>query len=189
LEDFSTDGEPAAGFVRYQTTPGPHRFSLKTLDSRPVRLFGWVADRQAGVTYEALGINGAEASVILRWNHEMLAAYLQRRNPGMIVLAYGTNEASDPNWGPDSYQAMFSNLLQRLRTVVPTATILVIGPPDRWWRNRGVWRPYDGVDWVITAQKNACRENRCAYWDARERMGGKGSMRDWVYAGLAQGDY
>src|SRR5262249_29425146 len=89
----------------------------------------------------------------------------------------------------DSYQAMFSNLLQRLRTVVPTATILVIGPPDRWWRNRGAWRPYDGIDWVINAQKTACRENRCAYWDARERMGGKGSMRDWAYAGLAQGDY
>jgi lysophospholipase L1-like esterase len=189
LEQLSTDGSMGAGFVRYETPPGPHRFTLKTLDSRPVRLFGWVADRQSGVTYEALGINGAQASVMLRWNDEILDTYLQRRNPAMIVLAYGTNEASDPNWSGDSYQAMFSSLLQRLRQTAPAATILVLGPPDRMSRSRGTWRPYDRLDPIVAAQKAACRENRCAFWDTRQRMGGKGSMRDWVYAGLAQGDY
>jgi lysophospholipase L1-like esterase len=185
LEEFSTDGELGPGFVHYQSTAGPHRFSLRTLQSRPVRLFGWVADKERGVTYEALGINGAEAGLILRWDEAMLATYLQRRSPGLIVLAYGTNEASDPVWSPETYQAMFSTLLQRLRHAAPTASILVLGPADRWYRSR----PYPGIDWVIAAQKAACRENGCAYWDTRARMGGKGTMRDWVYAGLAQGDY
>jgi lysophospholipase L1-like esterase len=189
LQEFSTDGELAPGFVRYQASPGTHRFTLRTLSSRPVRLFGWVADKNAGVTYEALGINGAEASVMLRWDEKMLATYLQRRNPGMIVLAYGTNEASDPNWQPESYQTMFSTLLQRLRHAAPSASILVLGPTDRWYRYRGAWRPFPGIDWVITAQQQACRENGCAYWNARERMGGKGSMREWVYSGLGQNDY
>ena len=40
---------------------------------------------------------------------------------------------------------------------------------------------------MIAAQQAACRENACAFWDTRARMGGKGSMRDWVTAGLAQG--
>ena len=189
LEEFSTDGETAPGFVRYQIPAGLHRFTLKTLGARPVRLFGWVADKSAGVTYEALGINGAEASVMLRWDENMLATYLQRRNPGMIVLAYGTNEASDPNWNPESYQAMFSALLERLRHAAPAASILVLGPTDRWYRYRGVLRPLPGIEDIIAAQQTACRENACAFWDARERMGGKGSMREWVYAGLGQGDY
>jgi hypothetical protein len=34
----------------------------------------------------------------------------------------------------------------------------------------------------------ACRGD-CAFWDMRQRMGGVGSMRDWAFAGLAQGDY
>jgi lysophospholipase L1-like esterase len=189
LEQFSTAGELGAGFLQYQATPGPHRYGLRTLTSRPVRLFGWVADRQAGVTYEALGINGAEAGVILRWDQDMLATYLQRRNPGLIVLAYGTNEASDPNWSQEPYQSMFSALLQRLRRAAPAASILVLGPPDRWYRNRSAFRPYPGIDWVIAAQQSACRENACTFWDTRARMGGKGSMRDWVTAGLAQGDH
>jgi lysophospholipase L1-like esterase len=189
LDDFSTDGDPGPGFFRYDTGPGTHRFLLKTLDARPVRLFGWVADREAGVTYEALGLNGAEASVILKWDQTMLATYLQRRNPGMIVLAYGTNEATDPYWTHEDYQAMFSSLLRRLRQDAPAASILVLGPADRWQRYQGKWRRVTGIDRIVAAEQNACRENGCAFWDTRGRMGGVGAMKDWVYAGLAQGDH
>jgi lysophospholipase L1-like esterase len=189
LDEIHTAGELGPGFVRYAVPPGTHRFTLKTLDSNPVRLFGWVADKQAGVTYEALGINGAEAGVIMKWNADLLATYLKRRDPGMIVLAYGTNEASDANWNEESYQALFSSLLQRMREDAPTASILVLGPPDRWYRVRGVWHPLDGVDRIVAAEQAACRENGCTFWDTRQRMGGKGSMRDWVYAGLAQADH
>ena len=189
VDEFSTDGEIRPGVAGYQPTPGNHRFTLRTLDSQPVRLFGWVADKAAGVSYEALGINGAEAGVILKWNEAMLAAYLQRRNPGLIVLAYGTNEASDPYWKSESYPAMFSTLLDRLRRSAPTASILILGPTDRWWRVKGTWRPYPGMDAIVAAQRNVAREHGCAFWDARGRMGGEGAMRDWVYAGLAQGDY
>jgi hypothetical protein len=188
LQEFSTAGDLSPAFVNYETAAGPHRFILKTLDSQLVRLFGWVVDKPSGVTYEALGINGAEASVIMRWNAAMLATYVHRRNPGLIVLAYGTNEASDPNWMPETYQAMLSGLLQRLRQQAPAASILVIGPGDRWAHYRTGWRPVSGIDFVIDAQRAACGEDACAFWDLRKRIGGKGAMRDWVTAGLGQAD-
>ncbi len=188
LDEIPTEGEPASGFVRYITQPGPHHFLLKTLDARPVRLFGWVADKAAGVTYEALGINGAEASLLLKWDETMLAAYLQRRNPGMIVLSYGTNEASDPLWHRESYRAAFARVVGRLRQDAPAATILVLGPSDRWVRTRGRWQLVAGIDDIIAQQQSVCRELGCVYWGTRERMGGVGSIRDWQSAGLAQGD-
>jgi lysophospholipase L1-like esterase len=188
LDEIPTVGEPAPGFVRYQTQPGAHRFLLRTLDARPVRLFGWVADRAAGVTYEALGINGAEAPLLLKWDETMLAAYLQRRSPGMIVLSYGTNEASDPLWHRESYRAAFAKLVDRLRQDAPAATILVLGPGDRWARVRGRWQLVAGIDDIIAQQQGVCRELGCAYWDTRQRMGGVGTVRDWQLAGLAQGD-
>ena len=188
LRQFSTDGAVAPSYITYDTAPGPHRFVLKTLDSGLVRLFGWVVDKPAGVTYEALGINGAEASIVLRWNESMLATDMHRRDPGLIVLAYGTNEASDSLWTPEKYRQAFSSVLQRLRTAAPAASILVIGPGDRWIRAGAAWRLVPGIDWVINAQREACRENGSAFWDLRRRAGGKGNMRDWFTAGLAQPD-
>jgi lysophospholipase L1-like esterase len=188
LDEIPTAGETAPGFVRYITQPGAHRFTLKTLDARPVRLFGWVADKAAGVTYEALGINGAEATLLLKWDENMLATYLQRRGPGLIVLSYGTNEASDPLWHRESYREAFGKVIARVRQAAPAASILVLGPADRWIVARGRWQLVTGIDDIVAQQESVCKELGCVYWDTRQRMGGPGTMRDWQTAGLAQGD-
>jgi lysophospholipase L1-like esterase len=189
VKEASTEGPFAPGFLEYATTSGHHRFEARTEEPAPVRLFGWVTENSKGITYESMGINGAEAALIERWDEAMHAAYLKRRDPALIVLAYGTNEASDSKWTEAGYLETFSAILQRLRRAVPAASILVLGPPDRFTRVKGRWRPYEGVDRIVAAQLEACRQNRCAYWNTRARMGAEGSMVNWVMAGLAQGDY
>jgi lysophospholipase L1-like esterase len=192
VDKISTDGPLGPGYVQYQvknSAGGPHRFDLETLRNAPVRLFGWVTEMERGVTYETLGINGAQASIVFRWDEGILASNIARRNPALIVLAYGTNEATNPDWTHESYREMFSALLQRLRQAAPTASILVLGPPDREYRNRGRWQTMEKLDRIIAAQREAALANRCAFWDMQNKMGGKGAMREWVIAGLAQGDH
>lgn len=189
VERISTDGELSPGLVRYVVQPGMHRFELETLESKPVRLFGWVAERDHGLTYETLGINGAQAYTVFRWDEALHAWNLAHRDPALIVLAYGTNEASRKDHTRASYKQAFSELIQRFRRAAPTASILVVGPPDRWIKSRRTWVPMDNIDEIVEAQREAALENRCAFWDLRARMGGKGSMRDWVAAGMAQGDH
>src|SRR5262249_11102052 len=155
----------------------------------PVRLFGWVSEHAKGVTYETLGINGAQASIVFNWEEKLLATHMSRRNPALIVLAYGTNEASNKDWTHEKYREMFASLIHRFRQMAPTASILVIGPPDRYWRMRNrPWQVYEPVDRIVEAQREAALGTGCAFWDMRAKMGGKGSMKQWVGAGLAQGD-
>jgi hypothetical protein len=47
----------------------------------------------------------------------------------------------------------------------------------------------DGIDMIVDAQRQAAAANRCAFWDLRAKMGGKGSMQQWVNAGLAANDH
>src|SRR6185503_4404286 len=153
-------------------------------------LFGWVAEKPTGVTYEPLGINGASASMILHWNGEVLKSNIERRNPALIVLSYGTNEAGLKGWNLESYRDMFTHLIERLRADAPTAAILVAGPPDRAIRVRGKGGvTLDNLDMIVEAEREAALAQGCAFWDQRAKMGGKGSMREWVLAGMAQGDY
>ncbi len=184
-----TAGELGPGYYSLAVEPGWHRFELRTVQAAPVRLFGWVTEEDRGVTYEALGINGAQASIVFRWDADLLASQLARRNPALIVLAYGTNEAGNPEWTQETYREMFAALLAKFRAAAPAASILVIGPPDRYSRVRGRWAPYARVDRIIAAQREAAWASGCAFWDLREKMGGAGAMRSWVYAGLAQGDH
>ena len=190
MEQISTDGEAGPAYYHLQAIPGMHRVEAETLDRSPVRLFGWVAENTTGVTYEELGINGAEASIILGWNEETLRSNIERRNPALIVLAYGTNEAGRKDWTLESYREMYSNLIARLRADAPTATILVIGPADRTQKVRKVgWQTMEKIEVIAEAQRQAALANGCAFWDLRAKMGGKGSMLKWVAAGMAQADH
>jgi lysophospholipase L1-like esterase len=189
IERVSTDGEEEPGYFHYDTTPGAHKLEVETLDHAPVRLFGWVAENATGVTYETLGINGAQASIVLDWNEPVLKSNIARRNPSLIVLAYGTNEAGHKTWTLESYQKMFEELIGRIREAAPAATIFVVGPPDRYIRTRKGWLPMDQIDMIVEAQRQAAAATGCAFWDLRAKMGGKGSMQQWVLAGMAQNDH
>jgi lysophospholipase L1-like esterase len=187
-----TTGDPLAQAAVYKASllPGPHHIEVLTIQDAPVRLFGLSTENSSGITYEAAGINGAEASLFLRWNEALQEPLLGGLNPALVVLAYGTNEASDRNWTEESYAAMFTRIVERVRRAAPNASILVVGPPDRALRvGRRSWAPFSGVDRIVAAQRAVCRQMHCAYWDQRTRMGGLGSMREWVAVSWAQPDH
>jgi lysophospholipase L1-like esterase len=185
-----TSAPDTAGHFDASVQPGPHHFEVLTVDQAPVRLLGLSTENSSGVTYEAAGINGAEASLFLRWNEALQQTLMLETNPALIVLSYGTNEAGDHNWTEEGYAAMFQRIIERCRRLAPNASILVVGPPDRALRaGRRAWKPFAGVDRIVAAQRSVCRKMHCAYWDQRSRMGGLGSMRDWVSISWAQPDH
>lgn len=187
--EIATDaGDTGPGTFSYTCTPGDHHFEVTTEQNAPVTLLGWVA-LQPGVTWESIGINGAEAPLILKWDQALFSRYLKDTSPALIVLAYGTNEAGGSSWDEESYQQAFASIIDTLHEYVPESSILVVGPPDRSMGRRRVWHPYPGTEKIIQAQRAVCRVHDCAYWDLRERMGGLGSMQDWVYAGWGQADH
>jgi lysophospholipase L1-like esterase len=189
VETIDTDGESGPGVYSHATSPGLHQYMLRTLSSAPVRLFGWVAQNHAGVTYETLGINGAQASLMLNWNSAILDPELGSRDPALIVLAYGTNEALSHSWTAEEYRATLTEIIHRLRSAVPVASILLIGPPDCEHPIHGHRMPFPHLDQVIEIQRDVAQANGCAFWDWRAAMGGPGSVRQWVQARLGQGDY
>lgn len=183
LGTVSTTGELRPATLPLAETPGPHRYMLKTLTPEPVRIFGTVIQNRSGITWETMGINGAYAPMLADWDEGILAAHLAKRKPALIVLAYGTNEANGPRWDSNEYYTGLKKVVTRFRQAAPTASILMVGPPDcniRWPQN---------LNAVVDIQLRVAMETGAAYWHWRDRMGGVGSMRYWVAAGLAQGDY
>ena len=187
--DFYDNGSGGANFDRRRRGSGilPLRNGARGASAGSLKprnrtgsIFGWVAENPTGVTYEPLGINGAQASIVMDWNDALLESNVARRNPSLIVLAYGTNEAGRKDWTLESYRDMFSKLIERFRPAAPTATIFVIGPRiDTSIRGR-VGTPWTGIDMIVEAQRQAAASEGCAFWDMRAKMGGKGSMQQWV---------
>jgi lysophospholipase L1-like esterase len=181
---ISTDGDIGPGEFFWSLPPGPHELALRTLHFAPVRLFGWTVDNSHGATLETLGINGAQATVLLDANEQIWAAEVARRAPALIILAYGTNEANSRTWTAEQYRADLTEVIARARRAAPLASILLIGPPDC-----GKLRPLAHLSEVIDIQREIAGSQAVAFWDWRLHMGGPGIVDKWVLAGLSQADH
>ncbi|MFO8073642.1 MAG: GDSL-type esterase/lipase family protein [Polyangia bacterium] len=181
--------EVGSGFLRLEVEQGEHRLEIRANGDGPIRLFGAVVESAGpGVVYDSLGINGAFTSTPLRWDADLLAEQVRRRDPSLIVAMYGTNDALARSLTPERYRGRVRQLISRLRAGAPQAACLLLGPPDLELGSIPDEEEGERESWMIDMQSQVAAERDCAFLDLRELMGGEGSRREWLGAGLARDD-
>ena len=177
-----TRGEPARPrLTTFEVVDGPHRLEVRPVGDGEVRLFGVAMERDVpGVIVDSLGINGARASYQLAWDEGCLREHLWRRRPDLVVLAYGTNEAGDTRPIPE-VEARLRAVVGRVRSAVPAAACLLIGPSDRPVRlEDGSYARRLRTAEVVGAQRRVALTLGCGFFDLVAFMGGEMSMVRWA---------
>jgi lysophospholipase L1-like esterase len=170
-------------------TDGSHLLEIRTTRSGAVKIFGIAVEQnRAGIVYDVLGINGARIYRPLNWDWQILADNLEHRAPALIIIAYGSNEIGDKDLDLEEYSEKFSELLERLQTAVPEASLLVIAPPERAAPVRGVWKPLPQMSALVATQRKVALKSGAAFWNLFQAMGGTGSIEHWHKRSLAQAD-
>jgi lysophospholipase L1-like esterase len=131
---------------------------------------------------------------VLAWDQEILAEHLSRRDPDLVVLWYGTNEAGDDFYSVEQYEQWVIDALSAIRRAAPGASCLFVGPPDmgrtslssdveRLETPRALMR-------IVRAQKDAAELVGCAHFNTFEAMGGRDAVARWaaLEPALAAGD-
>ena len=187
--------EAKSAYVDIDVTEGPHRVEVEAVGDGTVRVFGAVlGSPKAGLTLDALGVNGARAGDLLREAEAHFAGELRHRDPALVVLAYGTNESVD-TVPLDVYQRQLVDVLGRVARAVPTASCLLLGPPDRAEKHRvvvpaptaggktslqTVWTTTPPILEVAAMERKVAAAAGCAYWSQIDAMGGPGSIAGWA---------
>jgi lysophospholipase L1-like esterase len=160
-----------------------HRIEVRALGDGEVRIFGVALDRgeQRGLVFDALGINGARVATARSWNAELWSDELRHRAPLLVILAYGTNDAADLETSPESFEAGVTEVLGRVTHAVPSASCLVLGPPDRASRSTGKpWATPPRLLEIVARERHAAAAAGCAFFDQVAAMGGEGAMARWA---------
>jgi lysophospholipase L1-like esterase len=175
--------QPQSGYFGLDVAEAPHSIEIRTAGDGTVRVFGMTLDRsEVGVVVDALGINGAQVSMPLHWNEEHFAEQLRHAGPDLVALAYGTNEALDANLLDAEYERKLVNLLGRVARAVPSASCLLIGPPDlaRRPKRQAEWRTWPRLLEIVAIQRRVAQAAGCAFYDQLAAMGGPGSIVGWA---------
>ena len=166
-------------FYRLEVPEKGHELELRVVGDGEVRVFGGVLENDGpGIVYDTLGINGGFFYTPLRWDADILAQQVERRNPGLIVTMYGTNEADSRSINEITYKQKVIKAMERLRAGSRDAACLMLGPPDRKMHRHPEEKPSQ-LDWIINVQEEVADEIGCDFINVREIMGGDGSHEKW----------
>lgn len=178
LGAVSTKGKSVgSGYQRYHLTDAVHQIDLRTSEG-PVTLLGMTLERkQPGVIVDTLGIPGARAKFHLLWDDALYSEQLKMRQPDLVVLAYGTNEAGDEDLSLSDYEQTLRKTLARIKRLVPETSCLLLGPTDRPEKlDDGSWVPRAALISVNTLQRKIAAEFGCGFVDIQAAMGGPMSI-------------
>ena len=89
-----------------------------------------VYQKQSGVSYNNIGYPGATIDLVNKFDEKLMADGLRRLDPQIVVLVFGTNEASKPNLDAARYERNYEKAIARIKTALPNAQIVLVGPPD-----------------------------------------------------------
>jgi hypothetical protein len=182
IADEQTDGpEKKAAFASFPLPGGTRHIQLQVMSGR-VRLFGYSFEKPGpGVIYSSLGLNGAQVQSALRYFEvQQWTDSLQHEHPDLVVLNYGTNESVDNHaYIEKLYPGELREVLDRIRSAVPEASLLVMSPMDRGKREGGEIVTPPVLPQIVDIQKEVALDAGWAFFDTFEAMGGSGTMARW----------
>lgn len=178
--------QPSDDYRLVEAAEGARFLSIRTSGDAPVVLYGVALEtRGPGVTWESLGVAGSSiASVLTYQDRSHIRGQVRRRAADLVVYQTGGNELTYPllhKGEGEGYEKSYRRALQRLRSGAAQDACLVIGPLDQATRERGKVVSKEPLDRMIAIQRRVSMDEGCAFWDARNAMGGEGGFARWLH--------
>ncbi len=175
-------------FARVKLPGDARTLELRAGDG-DVNLFGVALESGGpGIVYDTVGLPGAFFDVYLRAPAKAFRSQLRRRNPSLVVVMLGGNDAYEigrRRQSLDTVRDSARKLVERVRKAVPGASCLLITPMDAGVRTVGgrvESRRHTAEVGAIV--RDVALEEGCACWDLYQAMGGAGSASRWLDRGL-----
>jgi len=129
------------------------------------------------------GTNGARLDHYLQ--NPDFQRHLTSINPSMVLIALGTNDAFSGNFNPEAIAGFLQQLLTRIKSAIPDAAIVLVGPPDHCIRKGRVNPKTARINAVFSEIAGSLD---FVFWNQQKAMGGKGSVFAWRNKKLATRD-
>jgi lysophospholipase L1-like esterase len=180
--EFSTQAvSRSSAMVSIPVEDGGHSLKITPQGNGPVTLYGAALERDApGVVYDTLGLLGGTVRHLTKFREDSWVEDLQNRKPDLVILNFGTNESNYGYLPYADYLHNYSVVIQRIKSAVPSASILIMAPMDRGARDDdGDIVTIPSIPILVAAQQRVARTEGVAFYDTFAAMGGMGTMARW----------
>ncbi|MBL0017520.1 MAG: hypothetical protein IPP17_14070 [Bacteroidetes bacterium] len=136
-----------------------------------------------GFVYSAMGVNGAATKSYLRCS--LFEQHLKAITPDLVIFSVGINDANTTEFDSHLFEKNYDSLVVRVQRASPNAVVLFTTNNDTYYQKK---YPNRNAEKVRASMLKLAKKHNAAVWDLYEVMGGLGSIKDWIAAGLANSD-
>ncbi|MGB0423621.1 MAG: GDSL-type esterase/lipase family protein, partial [Flavobacteriales bacterium] len=155
-------------------------------DTTDCHIYGGMLQNDArGITYNAIGVNGASTKSYLRCSN--MGSDLKHLDADLVIFGIGINDAymSTDRFDEELFYTRYDSLASLFLEVNPNTKFIWLTNNDSYYKKRYVNK---NVFKVSTQMNRLAEKYNGAVWDLFGVMGGLGSVKKWQSAGLAKSD-
>ncbi len=152
--------------------------SFTGIDSMPI--YGMSFESKRGVIVDNLPSRGNSGSWLMRLDVNVMRQFDEYFDVDLVILQYGLNvlnpKMTDYSW----YKTEMKRVIAHVKRSFPKAAILIVGPSDKATKVNGEMVTDPSVPLITGVLRQAAEESEVAFFSLYERMGGAGTMVNWV---------
>jgi len=152
-------------------------------------VLGVALEGNTGIVVDNYSMRGSNGCYTANTSSAMLSAYAQYRPYDLFIFEYGLNIASKNSRNYSSYTSQFKQVIRKIRSHFPNASILILGSGDRDIKTSNGLMTMPGVKELIAAQRQMAMDEGVAFWNTYAAMGGEGGIGRMQQKGQANLDY
>ncbi len=147
----------------------------------------YLGNHRSGLSYHAVGVNGASTADYLKCVH--FCNDLRLLHPDMVIFGIGINDAYGHNFDTVAFRKRYEKIIDSVRSVNPDCAFIFITNNDSYRRaGRRKRVPNPNGMLVRDVCYRLASATGGAVWDQFEVMGGYKSIDQWRKAHIAKND-
>lgn len=154
------------------------------------QVYGLSLETPTGVIVDNIPMRGCLGTVFTGISREQLTQFYRETDTRLVILQFGGN-AIPFNEQPSTIRGIVSQLrkqVQYIRSCVPEASVLFVGPGDMVTTVDGVPQTYPLLPYMDKLLLQMAQEEQIGYYSLYQAMGGQNSMLQWQKRGWAGSD-
>lgn len=187
---FYAEGTPGIQEVHVDGPMSGVRWNISGSGASTV-FYGASLEPHRGVSVDNFSMRGCAGMTLSKIPEQTLCQMSALYPYDLIILQFGlnaVNEHSGRKWF-DYYQRQMGSVISRFKRAYPRAAILVVSMPDRGSRHNGQIVTMRGVEGMVACQQRIAMENKVAFLNFFQMMGGRNSVAELVNHRMVGHDY
>lgn len=143
-------------------------------------VYGISIENREGVYLDNYAYRGNSSAFTNLITKETWQAFNKHLQYDLVILHYGLNGISHDAKQFPWFESSMNKLIQTIKQSVPNTPILLISTSDIAYRYNGKYSTDNAVPFMVATQQKIATNNKVAFWDLYNAMGGENTMVHWA---------